>query len=74
MKRECDSFLYGETRNGMNTKEKKLFQLKENVAKEQKNNMETSEFCQVLCRRLQTTIRVRLWNDIIKVVGVRKPC
>lgn len=41
MKRECDSFLYGETRNGINTKEEKFFQLKENVGKKQKDNTET---------------------------------
>lgn len=41
MKRECDSFLYGETRSEINTKKEKLFQLKENVGKKQKDNMET---------------------------------
>lgn len=60
MKRVCDSFLCGKTRNGINTKGEKLFQLTENVGKEQKNNMETKKFCQVLCRRLQTTSRLRL--------------
>lgn len=50
--RECDSFLYGETRNRINAEGEKLFQLSENGGKEQKDNMETRKFCQALCRRL----------------------